>query len=283
MSTNDTRPKMWMITGASSGIGHSLAERVLGRGDRALLIARNVSALDKIVALHPDRAASLSLDLSDTATVSKSLARYLMDLGPIDVLVNNAGHMLLGGVEEASETQIRDIFEINFFAAISMMKAVLPGMRARRSGHVINVTSAAAYSGGPGTPYYAATKSALTAVSESLHAEAAHLGIKVTLVEPGSHRTAIRHNWKIAQPIEDYAESVAAIHAIFMAGAGSEPGDPDLAADAILCVADATEPPLHLPLGQDAVDRAKTKIASLEREFSDWHEVILSTRFARPD
>lgn len=271
--------KAWLITGASSGFGRALSDRALDRGDRVLMAARNTEAIADLTARYPGQASILPLDLSDAHSAGAIVSERLHATGPVDIVVNNAGYMLLGGVEEASDAQIRDIFETNFYGALAVIRAALPGMRERRSGHIINVTSAAAYSGGAGTPFYAATKFALTAISESLSLEAAHLGIMVSLVEPGAHRTSMRQNWKVAQPIADYAESVATIHARFFEGVGREPGDPDRVADAILAIADAREPPLHLPLGRDALDRANSKIAALQREFADWRELILSTSF----
>jgi NAD(P)-dependent dehydrogenase (short-subunit alcohol dehydrogenase family) len=268
----------WLITGCSSGFGRALSELVLARGDHVLMTARNLATVADLVERYPRSARSIVLDLSEPATVGTTVGDAEAAFGPIDVLVNNAGYTLFAGVEEASSEQIRHIFATNFFGTVEVMRAVLPGMRARRSGRIINVSSMAAYSAGAGLPYYASTKFALTAVSEALRLEASHLGIKVTLVEPGAHRTAVRANWKMADPIEDYVPSLGAIRAVLKAGAGAERGSAALAAKAILTIADAEDPPMHLPLGQDAVDRANNKIAWLQRDMAAWRDLSLSTR-----
>jgi NAD(P)-dependent dehydrogenase (short-subunit alcohol dehydrogenase family) len=242
------------------------------------MTVRRLETIADLLMRYPHSARAFRLDLADSSEIPATVLKAQKAFGSIDVLVNNAGYALLAGVEEASVSQYRAIFEANFFGPLEIIRAVLPAMRERRAGHIINVTSAAAYSGGIGLPYYAATKFALTAISESLALEAAHLGIKVSLVEPGAHQTAARQNWQVGEPIDDYGPSIGAMRDLLRAGAGKEIGNTELAAAAIAAVADANEPPLHLPLGQDALDRANAKIALLQRNFEKWNDLVLSTR-----
>lgn len=271
--------KIWLITGCSSGFGRALSELLLARGDRVLMTVRNLEAVADLIERYPLTARSFVLDVSHTDLVPAVIQESEGCFGRIDILVNNAGYALFGGVEEATVEQYRGIFETNFFGALEIMRAVLPGMRARRQGHIINISSMAGISGGLALPYYAATKFALTAVSESLALEAAHLNIKITLVEPGAFRTAARRNWQMAEPVADYAQSIGVARETLKSGSGREPGNPELAARAIAAIADAPSPPLHLPLGKDAVARVNSKIALLSRDMETWRDLVLSTDY----
>lgn len=269
--------KTWLITGCSTGFGRSMSEQLLARGDRVLMTARDVAAVCDLCETYPATARAFALDLRDMEQVATVGRLAEASFGAIDILVNNAGYVLFAGVEEATPEQYREIFETNFFGALAMMRAVLPGMRKRRSGRIVIVSSLAGISGGLGMPYYAATKFALTAVSESLALEAAHLNIKVTIVEPGAHRTAVRQNWVLGTPLADYAPSIGRAREMLKAGAGKEPGDPELAASAIIAVGDAADPPLHLPLGRDAIARFDAKVARVLKDMGEWRDLILST------
>jgi NAD(P)-dependent dehydrogenase (short-subunit alcohol dehydrogenase family) len=273
----DTQPKVWLITGCSGGFGRAMSEQLLARGDRVLMTVRDPAAVLHLCEKYPATARSFALSLADPEQIASVVREAESCFGGIDVLVNNAGYVLFGGVEEATPAQYRAIFEVNFFGALEVMRAVLPGMRARRHGHVINISSMAGISGGLGMPYYAATKFALTAVSESLALEAGHLNIKVTIVEPGAHRTAIRQNWIMADPLAAYTDSIGVARESLPRGYGKEPGDPELAARAIIAIGDSEHPPLHIPLGKDAVARLENKIATATRDLEAWRELAYST------
>lgn len=272
-----TQPKVWLITGCSGGFGRAMSRQLLARGDRVLMTARNPATVVDLCEKYPTAARSFALSLSDPQQIASIVREAHACFGAIDVLVNNAGYVLFGGVEEATPAQYRDIFEVNFFGALEVMRAVLPGMRARQHGRIINISSMAGISGGLGMPYYAATKFALTAVSESLALEAAHLNIKVTIVEPGAHRTSIRQNWVMAEPHAAYTQSIGVARESLPRGYGKEPGDPELAARAIIAVGDSDHPPLHIPLGRDAVARLDNKIAAAARDLEAWRDVVYST------
>jgi NAD(P)-dependent dehydrogenase (short-subunit alcohol dehydrogenase family) len=208
----------------------------------------------------------LALDVTDRSQIETAVAAAEQRFGRIDVLVNNAGSVLCGGVEEARDGEIRDQFETNFFGFVAMTQAVLPIMRRQCAGRIINLSSMGGISSGMGMGYYGATKFALAAISESLAEEGASFGIKVTIVEPGEHRTeAISHARFTAAPIADYA-AVAEHRRRMSTRGGKEAGDPRLAAEALIAVADAAEPPLHLPLGADALGRLNRKLDRLAEE-----------------
>jgi NAD(P)-dependent dehydrogenase (short-subunit alcohol dehydrogenase family) len=199
----------------------------------------------------------------------------------IDVLVNNAGYGYLAATEEGEDAEVRAMFETNYFGTVAMLKAVLPGMRARRSGHVINVSSMAGLVANPGTGYYSASKWAVEALSEALAREVAPFGIRVTVVEPGPFRTdwAGRSMRQTRTPIEDYAATVGARRGMIAALDGKQPGDPRRAAEAILRVAEHPEPPLHLLLGPSVVDALRERLERLTREVDAWEAVSRDVDF----
>ena len=269
--------KTWLITGCSSGFGRELALEALARGHRVVVTARRPESSADILAHYPDRALGLRLDVTSADDIREAVARAEA-LGGIDVLVNNAGYALMGGVEEVAPDEYRPLFETNFFGSVAMMQAVLPGMRARRRGHIVNISSMGGISGGLGMGFYGATKFAMAAISESLAQEAAPLGIRVTVIEPGSHRTqAISGITQAAVEIADYAETVGRHRQKLVSVAGSERGDARLAAKAIADITEAEDPPLHLPLGSDALERLDRKIDLMSRESALWRDTILST------
>jgi NAD(P)-dependent dehydrogenase (short-subunit alcohol dehydrogenase family) len=269
--------RTWLVTGCSTGFGRSLSERLLAAGDRVVMTARDRARVEDIATRYPDTARALTLDITESRSTKPAVKELEAQGWAIDILVNNAGYALFGGIEEATQAQIRAIFETNFFGALEMMRAVLPGMRARRAGRIINISSMAGISGGLALGHYAATKFALAAVSESLALEAAHLGIRVTIVEPGAHRTAVKQHWQIAEPIDDYADSIGRARIRIHGEAGREPGDPERVTDAIIAIADAADPPLHLPLGTDALARLQAKLERAQRETEAWRDLIVST------
>lgn len=270
----------WLITGVSGGFGRAIANAALARGDRVVGTTRR--AEDRAFeALAPDRAHAISLDLRDEAAVRAAVARAEELTGGIDRLVNNAGYGLVGAVEEITLDEARDLFEINLFGAIRMIQATLPAMRARRSGHIVNITSVSGLAPWAGTAIYGASKYAMECIGQTLAQEVAPLGIKVTNVAPGGFRTGFASQGLVVakRDIADY-DGVAHIARRSLAdGAGREKGDPARAAAAILTALDSPDPPLHLLLGEDALHYARDQLAFVESQIAKWESLSLSTAY----
>ena len=244
----------WLITGCSTGLGRSLAEAVLAHGDNAVITARDAARVDDLAKTYPDTALALALDVTDPAQVSDSVRRAEATFGGVDVLVNNAGYGYRAAVEEGDDADVQRLFATNFFGAVAMIKAVLPGMRARRSGAIVNVSSIGARICPPGSGYYAASKAALEGMSGSLRKELRPLGIAVTTVQPGAFRTdfAGRSLGQSAAAIGDYAETAGKRRKENDTVHGTQPGDPAKAAQAIITVVESPDAPALLLLGADA-------------------------------
>lgn len=272
---------VWFITGASSGLGKALAEAVLAKGWRAVLTARRPEALADLVAGHGDNALALTLDVTDADAVDRAVAAAEARFGRIDVAVNNAGYGYLAAIEEGEDAAIRAQFETNVFGLIGVTKRLLPGMRARRSGHIVNVSSLGGLVAFAATGYYHATKFAVEALSESLAQEVAPLGIKVTIVEPGAFRTDWAGRSMVESPvtIADYEETAGKRRALTRAVSGHQPGDPARAALAIIAAVEAPEPPLRLLLGAPALRIARQRLEALSLNFEAWAETSLSADF----
>jgi NAD(P)-dependent dehydrogenase (short-subunit alcohol dehydrogenase family) len=269
----------WLITGCSTGLGRALAQAALGHGHNAVVTARNVTTVEDIAAAYPDTALAMALDVTDRTQISTVVQQAKGRFGGIDVLVNNAGYGYRAAVEEADDADIRQLFDTNVFGAVDMIKAVLPGMRANRSGSILNISSIGARITPPGSGYYSATKAALEGLSGSLHKELKPLGINVTVVEPGAFRTdfAGRSLTQSATPIGDYAETAGKRRKEHDTMHGTQPGDPAKAAEAIVAVVESAEPPSLLVLGKDAFD-AFGMVAQAERADLDrWRDLSLST------
>ncbi|GAA1777714.1 oxidoreductase [Pseudarthrobacter sulfonivorans] len=269
----------WLITGCSTGLGRALAQAVLARGHNAVVTARDVTTVEDITAAHPDKALALPLDVTDRAQITLAVDQAKARFGGIDVLVNNAGYGYRAAVEEADDADIRQLFDTNVFGTVDMIKAVLPDMRAQRSGSIVNISSIGARIKPAGSGYYSATKAALEGLSGSLHKELQPLGISVTVVEPGAFRTdfAGRSLTQSAKPIEDYAETAGKRRKENDTMHGTQPGDPAKAAEAILAVAESPNPPSLLVLGNDAFG-AFAAVAEAERaELDAWRDLSLST------
>jgi NAD(P)-dependent dehydrogenase (short-subunit alcohol dehydrogenase family) len=273
--------RVWLITGCSSGLGRELGRAALERGDRVVLTARERARVADLAAAHPDRALALGLDVTDPGEVARAVAEAERRFGRVDVLVNNAGYGYLAAIEEGEDAEVRALFETNFFGTLAMTKAVLPGMRARRGGHVVNVSSMAGLVANPGTGYYSASKFAVEGLSEALSREVAPFGIRVTAVEPSAFRTdwAGRSMRQTRTPIPAYAETVGARVAMIKGLDGRQPGDPRRAVEAILRVVDHPDPPLHLLLGADVVAAFRAKLADLARSLDEWEEVSRDVGF----
>jgi len=253
--------RVWFITGASSGFGRALAEAVLKRGDSAVLAARRKETLEKLAAAHGRFALPLGLDVTDADARAKSVEAALARFGRIDVLANIAGRGSLGAVEEFAPEQLREQMEVNFFAAAEMTRAVLPAMRAQRSGHILQLTSVGGLVSIGGFGPYCASKFALEGWSEALRDEVKPLGVKVTIVEPGAFRTEFAGpvNMRPARLLEAYRPVVDPIEAYLYGGDGKQPGDPVKAADAMIAVVESDDPPLRLLLGADAIGLLEQK------------------------
>ncbi|SRR5579884_340889 len=268
-------PPVWLITGCSSGLGRAVAEHALARGDRVAVTARDVASVAGLAARYGQRALALRLDVTDPASVAAAVAACQEAFGRIDILVNNAGYGYLAAIEEGEEAAVRDLFDTNVHGAVTVLKAVLPGMRARRSGRIVNISSFGGLAAFAATGYYHATKFALEGLSESLAAEVAPLGIAVTIAEPGGLRTQWAGASMRQSPIRlpDYEQTAGARRASTLAVSGHQPGDPARAAAAIAAAVDAEAPPLRLLLGSDALAGARARL-DRTREEIDAHEKL---------
>ncbi|MBK5010885.1 SDR family NAD(P)-dependent oxidoreductase [Pseudomonas sp. S60] len=276
--------RKWLITGVSSGLGEALAKAVLARGDTVVGTLRKPEQTADFEALAPGRAHALVLDLRDFAGVLEKVGEAARRLGGIDVLVNNAGYGLAGALEEVSEHEAREQMETNFFGALAATQAVLPGMRAQRWGHVVNITSMAGFMGIPGMPIYSASKFALEGLGAALAAEAGELGIRVTNVEPGALRTRWASGNAIvrsARVIEDYQQTAGAVRGGLAKMDGRQDGDPDKAALAIIAAVDAERAPLHLPIHPSAWNAFKSVLQTTSEQLDDWREVSESILYER--
>jgi NAD(P)-dependent dehydrogenase (short-subunit alcohol dehydrogenase family) len=271
----------WFITGCSSGFGRELTKVVLARGYRAAVTARNTKQVEDLVAGHEDRTLALPLDVTDPAQVAESVQHAEEHFGGIDVLVNNAGIGYFAAVEESEEKDIRRMFEIDFFGLARMIHAVLPGMRKRRRGHIVNLASICGLAPVPSLGYYCGAKFAVEGLSECLAMEVGPLGIKVTLVEPSAFRTewAGRSANEASLEIADYAATAGAVRRQMREQSGNQPGDPVRAASAIIQAVEAPNPPLHLLLGKDALRMAQEKLNVLRRDFDTWKNVTVGADF----
>jgi NAD(P)-dependent dehydrogenase (short-subunit alcohol dehydrogenase family) len=272
--------KVWMITGASRGIGAEIAKAVLANGDQLVATARGQQNLERLGS-HENLFA-VAMDVTNESQVKTAVDAALKLLGRIDVLVNNAGFGLLGAVEESSGEEVERVFRTNVFGMLNVTRAVLPGMRERRAGHIINLSSIGGFRASAGWGVYCSTKFAVEGLTEALHDELAPLGIHATVVEPGYFRTDFLDSSSLSnttQRISDYAGTVGKMRE-FAAGRNHEqPGDPAKLAQAIVQIANAVEPPLRLPLGTDTLKVIAETNAFVERETARWRTLAVSTDY----
>ncbi|MBS0408976.1 MAG: SDR family NAD(P)-dependent oxidoreductase [Proteobacteria bacterium] len=270
--TDQASPRVWFITGVSSGLGLALAKAALAAGDVVAGTARRETDRAAFKALDPERALGLVMDVRDEAAVRAAISAAEARFGRIDILVNNAGYGLIGALEETSLAEMRDQFEVNVFGAIAVMQAALPGMRRRRAGVILTITSVSGLAAWGGTATYTASKFALEGATQCLAQEVAELGIKVINVAPGGLRTdyAGRSLVLSEKTIDDYDGQGHLPRRMLVAGAGHENGDPDKAAAAILKVLEAETPPMHLLLGADAVHYATQAAGRLQHDLGEW-------------
>ncbi|MBD1848502.1 oxidoreductase [Leptolyngbya sp. FACHB-711] len=271
--------KTWLVTGASRGIGAEIAKAVLAAGDQLIATSRKKTDLQQFES-NPN-VLTLSLDVTDEAQVQAAVAAALDRFGQIDVLVNNAGFGILGGVEETSAEEVERVYRTNVFGLLNMTRAVLPSMRQRRSGHIINLSSIGGYRSTPGWGVYSSTKFAVEGITEALHDELAPLGIHATVVEPGYFRTNFLDGSSLQRTAEipDYAETVGKVRKIASELSYQQPGDPTKLAQAMLQLANADTPPLRLPLGTDTLRAIAQKNAYVEQETTQWRALAESTDY----
>ena len=273
----------WLITGCSTGIGREIARAALEAGHSVAVTARNVDAVADFADQFGDRALALPLDVTDRDQITAAVGSVEKTFGGIDVLVNNAGYGYMAAVEEGEDAEVRKLFDTNYFGVVDTLKAVLPAMRARRSGHVINISSMTGLVANPPNAYYSSTKFALEALTEALAKEVGPLGIKVTAIEPGAFRTdwAARSMQESSTPIGDYDDNVGARKTLIKQFADHLPGDPRKVAEAVLMVAGLDEPPLRLLLGRDVLAAVREKIADLTASIDHWESVTKNVNFPK--
>jgi NAD(P)-dependent dehydrogenase (short-subunit alcohol dehydrogenase family) len=269
----------WLITGCSTGLGRALAEAVIAADHNAVVTARDVGNVADLAADNTDRVLPLPLDVTDTAQITNAVSQAEEKFGGVDVLVNNAGYGYRAAVEEGDDSDIRTLFETQFFGAVGMIKAVLPGMRARRSGAIVNISTIGVQIMPPGSGYYAASKAALEGMSGALHGELRPLGISVTVVEPGAFRTdfAGRSLTQSSTVIDDYAETAGKRRKEHDTMHGTQPGDPAKAATAIVAAVESDEPPAFLLLGNDALNTYRRLAAARLDTIQAWEHLTTIT------
>lgn len=275
--------KTWLITGCSEGgIGEGIARAVLEHGDNAVVTARTIAKVEGIVADYPKAALAVALDVSDPASVDAAFVAAVERFGQVDVLVNNAGYCYRSSVEEADPAGVQAMFDANFFGAVAMIKAVLPAMRERRSGAIVNVSSIGAVRTGAASGYYAATKAAMELMTEGLAAEVSPLGIKVMIVEPGAFRThfydtSLKGSENI---VGDYAETAHKRSVAQNVNTRQQPGDPLKAGYPIIKALEADDTPLRLYLGSDALAAVRGALNARLAELEKWADVSKTTDFS---
>jgi NAD(P)-dependent dehydrogenase (short-subunit alcohol dehydrogenase family) len=273
--------KVWFITGASTGFGRLLAEEVLKAGGRVLATARKGEQLAELEHEYPETARGLVLDVTRPEQIEAVAKDAIAAFGRIDVLVNNAGYGIAGGIEETDEAEFMPVFETNVFGLMRVTRAFLPQFRRQRSGHIINLSSIAGLAGQAGWGYYNASKFAVECFSEALAQELAPLGVKVTIIEPGPFRTDFlgRSGVEAKRRIADYDETVGKTREYFHGQVGKQRGDPLKAVHAMMEVVESANPPLHLMLGELALTRFKAKLERWHEEIAAWEDVTLGADF----
>jgi NAD(P)-dependent dehydrogenase (short-subunit alcohol dehydrogenase family) len=283
MSSNIENKKVWFVTGASKGLGLILAKKLLGEGYRVAATSRNSEALIKAVGEKSERFLPLEMDLLNEASVREAIQKTVDAFGEINVVVNNAGYGQLGTLEELSDKEVRGNFDVNVFGVLNVIRSVMPGLRAQRSGQVFNISSIGGYTANfAGWGSYCATKFAIAALTESLAAEGKAFGVNATLVYPGYFRTDFLSKDSMslpANPIAEYSDARQSIDLHENEINGNQPGDPEKLAAVLIKIAANANPPLHLFLGQDAYNMAEAKISAVQKDMKEWRELATSTDF----
>ncbi|KMS72042.1 3-ketoacyl-ACP reductase [Streptomyces viridochromogenes] len=272
--------KVWLITGATSGFGRAIAEAALAEGDVVVGAARRPEGLDDLVAAHPDQVEALRLDVTETGAAEAAVRDVVARHGRIDVLVNNAGRTHVGAFEETTEQELRELFDVHVFGPAALTRAVLPHMRERRSGAIVQMSSMGGQMSFAGFSAYSGTKFALEGLSEGLADEVAEYGIKVLIVEPGSFRTALFETGRAGASADSglYAK-VSDTRGFVAGGDGTQPGDPAKAAALILTALEADRTPLRLPLGDDGVTAVLGHLDQVREDVAAWEKSTRATGF----
>lgn len=271
--------RVWFVTGANSGFGRAITQAAVAAGDVVVAAARQMSSLDDLVAGHPDQVDAVQLDVTDPGRIETVVDEVLDRHGRIDVLVNNAGRTHVGAVEETTDAELRSLFEVHFYGPAALVRAVLPQMRSRRSGAIVQISSMGGQLSFAGFSAYSATKFALEGLSEALADEVRPFGIKVLIVEPGAFRTGLFANGSHSPATDIYTNSVGATRDMVQTGDGTQPGDPAKAARVILAALDADHTPLRLPLGSDAVDLITAHLDSTRADLITWEKIARDTAY----
>ncbi|MBS4968584.1 MAG: SDR family NAD(P)-dependent oxidoreductase [Lachnospiraceae bacterium] len=274
--------KTWLITGCSSGIGRGIAKAALEKGDQVVVTARNPESVKSLTEAYPDTALAVALDVTKTDSISDALRQAHTRFGTIDVLVNNAGHGYRSALEEGEPDNVAELFQTNVFGPVELIKAVLPDMRAQKSGAIINISSIAAVRSGVGSGYYAASKAALELLSDALWQEASSLGIKVMIVEPGAFRTNFYDGSLkgTKMKIGDYAETAGKTRKENVVDHKDQPGDPERAGKVIVDVLNRENLPMRLLLGSDAVTFVRRELKQRLDELDAWEQVSVASDFS---
>lgn len=275
--------KTWFITGGSRGFGLEITNAVLASGDKVVATVRNnAQQLLNEFDQNPDLLV-VTMDVTSEPQVKDAVLKAINKFGKIDVLVNNAGYGLLAAVEEATDAEVKQNYEVNVFGTLNVIRAVLPFMRKERSGHIINISSVGGLGAYIGWGLYGSTKFAIEGITEALALELAPLGIYATVVAPGFFRTNFLDKSSLISSkriIEDYAATVGAMREFATNANKKQPGDPAKLAEAFVKLAASENPPVHLPLGNDTLDRYRAKTAAFEKDIQEWHDVITTTDHA---
>ena len=272
---------VWFITGTSRGLGVEFARAALERGDAVVATARDPRAVEAKLGTH-ERLLPLALDVTDPTSIAAAVDSTLERFGRVDVLINNAGRGLIGAVEEASEQEIRELFEINVFGLLAVTRALLPAMREQRSGTIVNISSVGGFVTRAGGGIYGGTKFAVEAFSEALNEELVPLGIHVMVVEPGGFRTDFLDASSIVvseRVIDDYEQTAGGFRKVVNDGSYVQPGDPRKAASVVIEAVTSEQPPLRLPLGADALERIEAKLGRLGEDLAGWRERSVATAY----
>jgi NAD(P)-dependent dehydrogenase (short-subunit alcohol dehydrogenase family) len=271
----------WLVTGCSTGIGREIARAALSAGHSVVVTARRVEAVEDLVEEFGDLARAAALDVTDKAQIATAVDLAGSAFGGIDVLVNNAGYGYMSAVEEGDDAEVRALFDTNYFGVVDTLKLVLPQMRERGSGHVVNISSMTGLVANPPNVYYSCTKFALEALTEGLAKEVGPFGVKVTAIEPGAFRTdwAARSMKETAEPIEAYASDVGVRKQLIKDFAQHLPGDPRKVAEAVLMVTGLDDPPLRLLLGHDVLRATREKLEQMSASIDEWEAVTKDVHF----
>ena len=273
--------KVWFVTGASKGLGLSLVNQLLKAGQSVAATSRNVNDLISAVNPNSEKFLPLAANLADELSVEKAINATVAQFGRIDVIINNAGYGIGGSIEELTDRETRDAFDVNVFGTLNVIRKASLHLRTQRSGHIINIASIAGIVGATGWAVYSAAKAAVIALSEVLAEDLKEFGVKVTVVAPGAFRTSFLKEESLMlakNPIDAYQE-VRAIHERYLKMDGTQAGDQEKAAAAMISLASMPNPPIHLLLGKDALQRAIAKTDALTKEYQDWKAITISTDF----